>query len=62
MKKTTLDWNSNVSKVKTRCGATSNVQQMARGQSVIPVELIFLARGINRSHEKPLAFETQDLG
>jgi len=43
-KKKTLKWNSNVSKVKTLCGATSNVQQMARGQSVIPVELIFLAR------------------
>jgi len=27
--------NSNVSKVKTLCGATSNVQQLARGQSVI---------------------------
>ena len=25
-------------------GATSNVQQMTRGQSVIPVELIFPAR------------------
>ena len=44
LKKTTLKWNSNVSKVKTLCGASSNVQQMARGQSVIPVELIFFAR------------------
>jgi len=39
-----LKWNSNVSKVKTLCGVSSNVQQMARGQSVIPVELIFFAR------------------
>jgi len=29
--------NSKVSKVKTLCRATSNVQQMARGRSVIPV-------------------------
>jgi len=61
-KEKTLKWNSNVSKVKTLCGTTSNVQLMARGQSVIPMELIFLARGINRSYEKPLAFETLDSG
>jgi len=39
-----LKCNSNVSKVKALCGATSNVQQMARGQSVILVELIFHVR------------------
>jgi len=33
--KKTVKWNPNVS--KTLCGATANVQQMARGQSVIPV-------------------------
>ena len=35
--KKTLKWNPNVAKLKTLCGVTSNVQQMARGQSVVPV-------------------------
>jgi len=36
LNKKNIEMNSKVSKVETLCGATSNVQHMARGQSVIP--------------------------